>query len=277
MIKIKEFGSIYWHCIAGQTAFPVQVAVNYDIPLIIWGAHQGIEQVGMFSHLSEVEMSRRHRKDHDLMGYEADDLLSNFNTLSEKDIWQYRYPSDSDINRVGVRGIYLSNFIPWDSRYQNEKMALKYSCSTDRFNRSFNNHDHVDCFNYMDLHDVLKLYKCGFSKVTDHACAEIRHKRMTRDEGLLLVRKHEQSKLQNFKLFCDWLNVKETSLQWVLDMYRNPNYWNNIGFRKWEFNGISKHQTLEGRGYKNIFKEFTCYKDSGLKNNNKYIVFGKGY
>lgn len=72
---LREIGSIYWPCIAGQTAFPVQTAVRYKIPLIIWGAHQGLEQVGMFSHEHEVEMSRRYRKDHDLMGYEADDLL----------------------------------------------------------------------------------------------------------------------------------------------------------------------------------------------------------
>ena len=30
------------------------------------GAHQGVEQVGMFSHEQEVEMSRRYKEDHDL-------------------------------------------------------------------------------------------------------------------------------------------------------------------------------------------------------------------
>src|SRR5262249_27651253 len=61
---LRQFGSIYWHCLAGQTVFPVQTAVRFRIPLIIWGAHQGLEQVGMFSHEHEVEMSRRYRKDH---------------------------------------------------------------------------------------------------------------------------------------------------------------------------------------------------------------------
>jgi hypothetical protein len=66
---LRRFGSMYWHCLAGQTVFPVQTAVRYRVPLIIWGAHQGLEQVGMFSHEHEVEMTRRHRKDHDLMGW----------------------------------------------------------------------------------------------------------------------------------------------------------------------------------------------------------------
>ena len=44
----EEFGSIYWHCIAGEMVFPVRIAVNFKIPLIIWGVHQGIDQVGMY-------------------------------------------------------------------------------------------------------------------------------------------------------------------------------------------------------------------------------------
>ena len=108
----RNLGSIYWPCIAGQTVFPVQTAVDLKIPLIIWGGHQGVEQTGMFSHENEVEMTRRYRKDHDLMGYEADNLLNFFDTLNEEDIWQYRYPDDLDLKRIGVRGIYLAITYP---------------------------------------------------------------------------------------------------------------------------------------------------------------------
>ena len=110
---IREFGSIYWHVLAGQTSFPVQIAVTHKIPLIIWGAHQGMEQVGMFSHNDEVQMTRRYRKDHDLMGYEADDLISIFDTLNLSDVWQYRYPDDYDLDELG-KGIYLNNYFRWD-------------------------------------------------------------------------------------------------------------------------------------------------------------------
>ena len=100
--SLRQFGSLYWHCLAGQTVFPVQTAVRYKVPLIVWGAHQGLEQVGMFSHEHEVQMTRRYRKDHDLMGFEADDLLSLFDTLTEADVWQYRYPDDHEIGRAHV-------------------------------------------------------------------------------------------------------------------------------------------------------------------------------
>jgi len=133
----RKFGSIYWPCLAGQTVFPVQTSVRYKVPLIIWGAHQGLEQVGMFSHHHEVEMTRRYRKDHDLMGHEADDLLSTFDTLSERDIWQYRYPSEEDLEDIGVRGIYLGNYVRWDPKQQHEEMIARYDYMGAQFQRTF--------------------------------------------------------------------------------------------------------------------------------------------
>ena len=50
----------------------------------IWGAHQGLEQVGMFSHLNKVEMTRRYRKEHDLMGYEAEDLIDDIDSALQE-------------------------------------------------------------------------------------------------------------------------------------------------------------------------------------------------
>ena len=104
---LRKIGSIYWHVIAGQTVFPVKTAVNQKIPLIIWGCHQGIDQVGMFSHLDEVEMTRKYRKEHDLMGYEAEDLLDIFDHVNRKDLNAYFYPSDEEIEQVTNKG-----FIP---------------------------------------------------------------------------------------------------------------------------------------------------------------------
>lgn len=243
---LREFGSIYWPCLAGHTVFPVQTAVRYGVPLIIWGAHQGLEQVGMFSHEHEVEMTRRYRKDHDLMGYEADDLLSIFDVLSEEDIWQYRYPDDADLQRVGVRGIYLGNYVRWDPMAQHEQMIREYGYRTARFSRTFDCYDYVDCFNYMNLHDQLKIYKHGFSKVTDHACREIRHGRLTREEGALLVKHYEQSPVEYSSLFSAWLGIEQRSMQFILDRHRSPRFWNQPEVGRWVFNGMSVRQELNG-------------------------------
>jgi N-acetyl sugar amidotransferase len=274
---LRRFGSIYWHCLAGQTVFPVQTAVRYKMPLIIWGAHQGLEQVGMFSHEHEVQMTRRYRKDHDLMGFEADDVLSNFDTLTEEDIWQYRYPDDRELNEIGVTGIYLGNYVRWDPKAQHEQMIRDHGYRSARFGRSFDAYDFVDCFNYMDLHDLIKLYKHGYSKVTDHACREIRHGRLTREQGVALVRRHEQAPLRYLDLFCEWLGVTPRSLKFMLDQHRNPRYWTEATPGSWTFHGWS-HGEPERTMLSNeerIDFDATDSLECDLKQN--YVVIGKGF
>lgn len=276
---LRRFGSIYWPILAGQTVFPVQTAVRYQVPLIIWGAHQGLEQVGMFSHTHQVEMNRRYRKDHDLMGFEADELLSIFDTLREEDIWQYRYPDDADLKQVGVRGIYLGNFVRWDPKAQHEHMIRDYDYRSATFSRTFDTYDFVDCFNYLDLHDLLKLYKHGFSKVTDHASREIRFGRLSRDQGLNLVKRFELNPLKYQDLFCDWLGVTPRSLHFLIDQHRNPLFWQETEPGNWDFKGWSTY------GHPSEL-EPTEITDSALFQANdsleytqekKYITIGKGW
>ena len=270
---LPHFGSIYWHCIAGQTVFPVQTAIHKQIPLIIWGAHQGNEQVGMFKHENEVEMTRRYRKDHDLMGYEADDLLSTFNNLEEKDIWQYRYPDDSDLKHVGVRGIYLGNFIRWDPKAQHELMIRQYGYETSEFSRTFDSYDHTDCYNFMNLHDKLKFYKHGYSKVLDHATREIRHKRISREQGLALVQKYQAQPSFYEDIFSNWLGINEQALQFVLNHHRSPFYWQEDSPGRWKF---KKKLEIRHDNYE-IEKSFQKNSDLNRESNIGYITIGKGY
>lgn len=272
---LRKFGSLYWHCLAGQTVFPVQTAVRYRVPLIIWGAHQGLEQVGMFSHEHEVEMTRRYRTDHDLMGHDPDALLSIFDTLTEDDIWQYRYPADADLHSAGVRGIYLGNYVRWDPKAQHEQMMSTHGYRSAAFARTFDCYDHVDCYNFMDLHDQIKLYKHGYSKVTDHASREIRHGRLTRAQGLSLVRAHEQAPLRHDSQFFEWLGTDPRGLQFILDQHRNPRFWSQPKPGRWAFNGWSQLETAsapEDGGP--IFEANATLEDGG---NGRYIVYGKGY
>ena len=228
---LRNLGSIYWHCIAGQTVFPVQTAVRYRIPLIIWGAHQGVEQVGMFSHEDEVEMTRRYRKEHDLMGLEADDLVTYFNALKESDIWQYRYPDDQVLNEIGVRGIYLSNFVRWDPLAQHRQMVDMYDYRPARFSRTFDIYDYVDCFNYMNLHDRIKFRKHGYSKVTDHASREIRHGRLSRDVASGMVNYYSDQPSNFEALFYEWLGVDERSFNFSLDAVSRFKASDELGFK----------------------------------------------
>ncbi len=274
--SLRQFGSLYWHCLAGQSVFPVQTAVRYRVPLIIWGAHQGLEQVGMFSHEHEVEMTRRYRKDHDLLGREADDVASLFDTVAADDVWQYRYPDDARLEQVGVRGIYLGNYVRWDPKAQHEAMIRTHGYRSAAFAGTFDCYDHVDCYNFMGLHDRLKLYKHGYSKVTDHATREIRHGRLTRDEAVALVRLHERAPLQFADKFCRWLGVDEAALDFVLDQHRHPAWWTRDADRAWAFYGWSTRESAPSVDVPDTFN-FTATDELGERADGCYVTVGRGY
>jgi N-acetyl sugar amidotransferase len=281
---IRKMGSIYWHCIAGQTVYPVQVAVKFKIPLIIWGAHQGVDQVGMFSHENEVEMTRKYRKEHDLMGFEAEDLISEFDNISEQDIVQYKYPDDKEIERIGVRGIYLNNYIRWDSKTQHEEMIKLYDYETLIQTRTFDTYNDVDCFNYSDVHDYIKYIKHGYGKVTDHVCREIRLRRMTREQGIEMIKNYTNYKHLNLQLFLKWIGISENSFYYLIDQHRNKKLWKRDDNWNWVLieNLIPEENDIDTVNNSRLiqYEKFTSFKLTSMKKSTdkvgEYILIGKG-
>ena len=238
--SLKKMGSIFWHNHAGSTVFPIHIATRLNIPLIIWGLHQGVDQVGMFSHEDEVEMTRKYRKEHDLMGFEAEDLvdLEDFPSEIKNDMKKYFYPTDDAISKVALRGIYLSNYIRWDSKTQHEKMIKKYDYNTLGQIRTFNTYENVSNLLYDDIHDYIKMIKHGYSKVTDHVCQEIRLNRMSREEGVSSINYYQKNKIRHKKLFLEWLGMDGSEFDNNLDKFRNFSEING----DFEINGRTKYQ-----------------------------------
>jgi N-acetyl sugar amidotransferase len=279
---MRKLGSIYWHCLAGQTVFPVQIAVKFKIPLIIWGAHQGIDQVGMFSHLDEVEMTRKYRKEHDLMGLEAEDLIDEFDGVSESDIVQYKYPDDKELERIGVRGIFLNNYIRWDTKKQHEEMIRLYDYKTLAQTRTFDAYNDVDCFNYSDVHDYIKYLKFGYGKATDHASREIRLRRITREQGIDLVKEYSSNEPKNLELFLEWIGMTKNSFQFIIDQHRNKALWKRNDNWEWELMenmvpGFADKKLCERERLKLVENDIHFMISDKPVLSQKYILVGKGY
>jgi N-acetyl sugar amidotransferase len=280
-VTLEKMGSIYWHILAGETVFPVQVAVKYKIPLIVWGAHQGLDQVGMFSHHDGVEMTRKYRKEHDLMGFEAQDLLKE-SDLTFNDISQFIYPSDKELEQVGVRGIYLGNFIPWDTKAQHENMIKQYEYETYPQQRTFDTYNHIDCVHYAGLHDYIKYLKHGYGKVTDHACREIRWGRLSKNEAIQLVQQYQDIKPKDLNLFLEWIDMDEETFFSHINKFRNPNVWEKETSGNWQLKLKYQDLNLEDEHIKKIKKNekmkftLTPSKDPS-EQEDEYTLLEKGY
>lgn len=239
---LNQLGTMYWHCLAGFQTFPVQLAVKMKIPLIVWGVHGWSDQVGMFSHLDEVEMTKRIRKEHSLMTMDAEDLVNDEAGISRRDVQPFVYPYDNELEKVGVRGVYLGNYIRWDAKKQHELMIKLYGYEAASQERTFNTYEDVECFHCAGLHDYIKFLKWGYGKVTDHACREIRLKRMTREEGINLVKQYEQKVPKDLPLYLEWAEMSEAQLYQALENKRDPKIWQKNSRGDWQLlDSVTNH------------------------------------
>lgn len=195
-----------------HTAFPVHVAYERKIPLIIWGQNQAVEQVGKFSHHDAAEMSRWNRREHDLFNVEVGHLIGNGAQVDERNLNYYRYPEASSIARRGVRGLYLSNYMRWDPIAQNQAMT-EFGFIPEANTSTFDVYERAGSSVYYHLHDLLKLKRVGYRKVNDHIAREIRHGRLTTKEGGTLLKQYGQSQVY-IKPFFDWLGVTKSGYEW---------------------------------------------------------------
>lgn len=195
-----------------HTSFPVHVALERRIPLIIWGQNQSVEQAGKFSHLDSAEMSRWSRRQHDLFNLEVDDLIGNGAQVDLRHLNYYQYPEIDKLSCSGVKGIYLSNYIRWDPLAQNQAM-VEHGFQPEKNNASFDIYERAGSSVYYQLHDLLKYKRVGYRKISDHVAREIRHERITSEEGSNLIKHYTNSKV-HIKPFFDWLGVTKSGYDW---------------------------------------------------------------
>ena len=222
-----RYKHILWPYIAGKTSFPVRMTIKKKIPLIIWGGLQTIEQVGMFSHLDNVQMSRWHRQEHELFGIDEKIFTKNSTVLNDEDVASVKYPSNFDIKKNQTVGIYLSNYFKWDPWLQNKQM-IKYGFKPEKHKRSFDPFEYSGCSVFMNIHDISKKIRSGYSKVIDQVSREIRFKRITRKQGEKIANFYSNSFPENIEHFFKFLEIDSNSQQWIKENFFNYNLQPNI-------------------------------------------------
>ncbi len=190
-IALRQVGDISWPEHVTIFTIPVRIAVQLNIPLIVWGENSQHEYGGPASDAQNKYLTRRWLEEFGgLLGLRVSDLVGQEGIESENLI-QYTYPSDEELRRVGVTGIFLGYYFPWDG-YRNALISQAYGFRTyhKTVEGSLVNYENLDnC--QTGIHDYFKFLKFAFSRATDLACMHIRRGRLSREDAIKLVKKHD--------------------------------------------------------------------------------------
>jgi len=190
-IGLERVGDISWPEHVGIFTIPVRAAVQFNIPLIIWGENSQNEYGGPAAASESNVLNRRWlERFGGLLGLQVSDVVG-IDGIDHRHLIPYTYPSDEDLARVGVTGLFLGYFLPWDG-LSNALIAQAHGLTTyhKTVEGSMVNYENLD--NYQTgIHDYFKFLKFGFGRATDLACMHVRRGRLTRQDALEIVKKHD--------------------------------------------------------------------------------------
>jgi len=186
-LGLTQVGDISWPEHVGIFTIPVRAAVQFNVPLIVWGENSQNEYGGPAAASDNNVLTRRWLEEFGgLLGMRVSDVIGQAE-IEPKHLIHYTYPSDEDLQRVGVTGLFLGHYIPWDG-LSNALIAQAngFNSYHKAVEGSMVSYENLD--NYQTgIHDYFKFLKFGFGRATDLACLHIRRGRLTRQDGLEAV------------------------------------------------------------------------------------------
>ncbi len=249
-ICFKIMGDMNWHAHCGIYTYPFQIAVKFKIPLLIWG-ETFWDISGMYDVNDMVEYTKRMHFEHNLRGYEWNDVIKNSN-LTEKDMTWSKFPSDEEYIDNNIRGIPIGNYFKWDPNKHSKLIIDKYKWkpSSKPFERTYRLMSNLDDRYENGIHDLLKFVKFGYGRASDHASKDIRTGYMTREEGIKMVKKYDHIVSSDLEYWLDYVGMKKDEFWEIADSFRSEKVW-------W----IKNNQWYK----KNIWGEASSYGDVRLK------------
>ena len=231
ILGMKLMGDMNWHAHVGIRTYPIQTAVRYNIPLMFWGEHGRSDVGGMFSHNDFIEFTYRHFFEHGCRGYSWKDAMIEGKKLgiefNSNQLNPFKFPSDEEIDKVGVRGLYISNFFYWDANLHGQMMIEKYNfkVSEQPFERTYRRMSNLDDMHENGIHDYMKFVKFGYGRCTDHTSKDIRAGKLNRDQAILEVKKRDHIKSKDLVRWLNYVGWTEEQFDRVADTFRDPRVW----------------------------------------------------
>lgn len=206
-----------WHCHTGIYSYPLQVALKYNVPLILWGEPLA-EMSAYYTYEDNVIEWEDEEKFNMIrnLGISADDMWGMINKpedpVEKRDLYPYTYPKLSDLKKMDYYSVCLGSFIPWDYK-KNTKIIMdelgwsgdELEGVPDSINKEFAK---IECW-MQGTRDYIKYLKRGYSRVTQLTNFEIRNNRMAREEAQEWIDNFEGKRPESLTVFLEYMGITE--------------------------------------------------------------------
>jgi len=216
--SLDGIGDACWHCHAGVGAFPLQIAVKFKIPLLVWG-----ESLAESSGRATFECPV-HKFDRDYFTkvsakLKPEEMVCDY--LSERDLYPFNLPTVEEIEETGVYGIQLGDYIFWDDERQTEFVRDFYDWKETEMEGTYKGYKSAECV-MPGIHDFTCYLKRGYGRATFHASVDIRNGLLTRDEGIELAKKYDTERPEALDYYLKITGMSEEEFYETMKKVRCP-------------------------------------------------------
>ena len=225
-IAFEELGSPTWPIDRAIYCFPLRIAVEMKIPMVVYGENVAWEYGGVGS---KETYSAREQINNDV-AKKVDSVLWYKNGITDGQLNMLKYPSQEKIEETGLDPIYLSYFVPWNG-YDNYKIAKEHGFKdlTGEWKRDgyIDDYDQIDSVAYL-MNVWMKYPKFGFGRATDVVGYWIRSGKIGKNEGKKLIEKNDHKlDARILQDFLDFTGYTEREFWGIVD-----GFWNRDIFEK---------------------------------------------
>ena len=202
----------------------VNVALIYEVPLVVWGEDIAFEFGGLQRQESKPSAIAIDKSDL-IKAKTIHDWLDD--DVSERDIFFYKYPDYQLLEEAGIKSVYLGHFLWWYGRRNYEVVKERgFTCRiAGPLSGNFLNYDNID-EKLCEINIWFKYLKFGFWRATDQCCYDIWNDRMSRDEAVDIVNKLSGEFPKEYFLdFLKFHDVSEEEFWDTVDKFRNKAIW----------------------------------------------------
>lgn len=224
-------GDFCWHCHTGIFAYPMHIAIKFNVPLVLWGEPSS-EYTAYYDYKDdEIEMVDEKRFNRFVnLGITAEDIHgminSETNPIDKRDLLPYSYPDIKELKRIKYHSVCLGSFIPWDVR-ENVKVIQKElewdGFPVEGIPFELYPYEKIECF-MQGVRDYIKFVKRGYSRVTQMTSLDIRNNRISRDAAIKLINFYEGKRPASLDIFLEYLDISEGEFNAIIMKTAIPPY-----------------------------------------------------
>lgn len=206
---LKRKGDFCWHCHTGIFAYPMQIAVKFQVPLIIWGEPSS-EYTGFYSYDEDEEVDERRFNRYVNLGINAEDMAGMIDGLTMRDLEPFKFPPLKELRALKCRSVCLGSYIPWDVKKQTEIIKKNLDWQEDEVEGvpPGYGYEKIECM-FTGVRDYLKYIKRGIGRTAHLTSIDIRNSRMSREEALKLTEEYDGKRPASLDVFLNYLGISE--------------------------------------------------------------------